>query len=120
MAGAFLLGLDGDRDVAPGDRLLDLLAALADDDDALVGAERIDPVEQVEKQRPAGDRVKHLVGVRAHARALPGGKDDNGETALVGHSARAMAWRSGQRHILCQQERAAPKEPPQSSRPRTA
>jgi len=29
--------------------------------------------------------VKHLVGVGAHPGALPGGKDDNGETALVGH-----------------------------------
>ena len=95
MAGALLLGLDGDRNVAPGDRRLDLIAALADDHDALVGAERIDPVEQVEEQRPARDRMEHLVRVGAHARALPGGKDDDGETALIGHSARAMAWRSG-------------------------
>ena len=70
----------------PCDRRLDLLAALADDDHALVRAERVDAVEQVQEQRPAGDRMKHLVGVRAHARALPGGEDDDGETALVGHS----------------------------------
>ena len=61
-------------DVAAGDRRLDLLAALADDDHALVRAERIDAIEQVEKQRPAGDRVQHLVGVGAHPRALPGGQ----------------------------------------------
>ena len=86
--GAELLRLvgDGDGDVAAAERLLDLVATLADDDDALVGAERVDAVEEVQEQRPAGDRVKHLVGVGSHARPLPRGKDDNGETALVGHA----------------------------------
>ena len=96
-------------DVAAGNRGLDLLAALADDDDALVGAERVDAVEQVQQQRPAGDRVKHLVGVGAHARALPGGQDDDGEAARVGHRARAMAWREVQAPVgLAQRKRAAP------------
>ena len=77
----------------PGDRRLDLLAALADDDHALVGAERVDPVEQVQQHRPAGDRVQHLVRVGAHPRALPGGKDHDGETALVAH--RREQWHGG-------------------------
>ena len=106
----------GDRDVAAGDRLLDLVAAFADDDDALVGAERIDPVEQVQEQRPAGDRMQHLVGVGAHARALPGGKDDDGETALVGHSGEqwhgAPASASAEPRAGAQKERAAPKDRP--------
>jgi hypothetical protein len=90
MPGALLLGLDGDRNVAPGDCRLDLIAAFADHHYALIGAERIDPVEQVQEKRSAGDRVEHLVRVRAHARALSRGEDDNGETALVAHG-RAMA-----------------------------
>ena len=49
-----------------------------------------DPVQQVEQQRPARDRVKHLVRIGAHARALPGGKDNDGEAALFGH--RAEQW----------------------------
>jgi hypothetical protein len=36
--------------------------------------------------------MEDLVGVGAHAGPLPRGKDDNGETALVGHGwANAMA-----------------------------
>ena len=93
MAGALLLGLDGDRDVAAGDRRLDLLAALADHHHALVGAERVDPVEQVQQQRPAGDRMKHLVRVGAHARALPRGEDHDGKSALVAH--RREQWHGG-------------------------
>ena len=82
-------------DVAPGDRCFDLLAALADDHHALVRAERVDAVEQVQQQRPAGDRVEHLVGVGAHARALPRGKDHDGKTALVAH--RREQWHGGKR-----------------------
>ena len=51
---------------------------------------RIDAVEQMKEQRSAGDRVKHLVRIGAHAGALPRGKDDNGETALVAH--RRVQW----------------------------
>src|SRR6478672_9466375 len=50
VACAPLLGLDGDRHVAAGDRRLDLLAPLADDDDTLVGAEAVHAIEQMEKQ----------------------------------------------------------------------
>ena len=118
MAGALLLGLERDRHVAPVDRRLDLLAALADHDDALVGAERIDPVEQVEQQRPAGDRMQHLVRVRPHARALPGGKDDNGKTALIGHGAsNGMAERSAPDFSLKSSHKR--KGRPRRSRPRS-
>ncbi len=97
MPGTLLLGLVRDRHIATANGDLDLVAALADDHDALFGAERVDPLEQVQQQRAAGDRVKHLVGVRAHAGALPCGEDDYGETALVAHRARAMAWRRSER-----------------------
>ena len=90
MTGALLLGLECDGDIATGDGRFDLLAPLADHHHPLVGAERVDLVEQMEEQRPAGDGVEHLVGVRAHPRPLPGGEDDDGEAALVTH-ARAMA-----------------------------
>ena len=93
VAGALLLA-PGRRSLTsrPASAALDLLAALADDHDALVGAERVDPVEQVQQQRPAGDRVQHLVRVGAHARPLPRGEDHDGKTACVGSSPRAMAW----------------------------
>ena len=85
LAASAMVVLHGDCDVPAGDRLFDLLAPLADHHDLLVGAERIDATEEVEKQRPAGDRVQDLVRVRAHARALAGGEDDNGKAALIAH-----------------------------------
>jgi hypothetical protein len=85
MAGPLLLRLQRDLDASPGDSRFDLFAALAHDEHALVCAECIDTVEQMQKQRLAGDRVKHLVGVGPHARALPGSKDDDGEAALIIH-----------------------------------
>src|SRR4029079_5673251 len=87
VARALLLGLEGDRHVTPRARCLELLAALADDHHALVRPERIDAVEQVQKQRPAGDRMQHLVLVGAHARALARGKDHDGKAALFAHGA---------------------------------
>jgi hypothetical protein len=85
MASTFLLGLHGNYDVAAGNCSLDLFAPLADDDHAPVGAESIHAVEQMEKQGTAGDRVKHFVRIRAHARALARGKNDNSKTALIAH-----------------------------------
>ncbi len=85
MAGPFLVGLVRDGHVASVQRDFHLVAAFADHHHAPVGAEPVDAVEQVQQQRAAGDRVKHLVRVGAHARALPGGKDDHGEFALVVH-----------------------------------
>ena len=90
MGGAFLVGLDRHLNAASGDRRLDLLAALSKNDDASLGAQGIDPVEQMKQQRPPGDRVQYLVRVGAHARSLPGGKDDHGKAALVAH--RAEQW----------------------------
>src|SRR5437870_4769176 len=93
MASALLLRLVRDDYLAPAERHFDLLAALADHHDALLGAELVDPVEEVKQQRPACDRVKHLVGVRAHSRALPGGKDHDCKAALVGHD--ELEWHGG-------------------------
>ena len=73
-------------DAAPGDRRLDLLAALAEDDDDLARRRRLDRIEQVQQHRPVGDRMEHLVRVRPHPRALPRGKDHDGEMALVAHA----------------------------------
>ena len=87
MSRAELPRLMGDDHVASVQRQLDLVAPLPDDDDALVRAKPIDAVKQVREQRSAGDRVKHFVRVRAHARALPRGKDDDGKTALITHGA---------------------------------
>ena len=84
MAGTLLLRLDGDGRAEAGDGGLDLVAALADDHHALCRAERIDGCQKVQEQRPAGDRVEHLVGVGAHPRALPGGEDDRCEAAPGG------------------------------------
>ena len=85
MARSLLLRLERDRDFSVLDRRLDLFATLAHDDHPLVRAQCVDPLEQVKQQRPAGDRMQHFVRVGTHARALPRGKDDNGETALVAH-----------------------------------
>ena len=46
-------------------------------------AVRIDAIEQVEKHRTAGNRMQHLVDVRAHPCALAGSQYDNGEAALI-------------------------------------
>ena len=93
VAGALLFGLDRNGHVAPGDRFFDLVASLADHDHALVGAERVDPVEQVQQHRPAGDRVQYLVRVGSHSGALPSGKDHDGKSALVAH--RREQWHGG-------------------------
>jgi hypothetical protein len=85
MSRAQLLRLVCNQYIAPVERLLNLVAALADDNDALVGAERVDTVEKMQKQRTAGDRVEHLVRVGTHTGALPRGKDNDGEAALVTH-----------------------------------
>jgi hypothetical protein len=45
----------------------------------------------MQQQRPAGDRVQHLVRVGAHARALPRGKDDDGRGTLGILAALAIA-----------------------------
>src|SRR6185369_10371895 len=78
----FLLRLMGDRDVAARERELDLVAALSDHHDALFRPERINPFEEVKKERAAGDRMQHLVRVRAHARSLPRSKDHDGKSTL--------------------------------------
>ena len=83
--GAFLFGLDGEARAACRQRRLDLLAAFPDDHHLALGAKRGDAVEQMQQQRPAGDRVKYLVRVRTHPIALPRGKHDHGEFALVAH-----------------------------------
>ena len=85
MGGAFLLGLEGDRGIAALQRRLDLVAALADHHHPLLGAEAVDPVEQVQQQRPPGDRVQHLVHVGAHAGALAGGEDHDSEIGRLVH-----------------------------------
>ena len=90
VAGAFLLCLVSDDHIATAERDLDLIAALADHHYALVRAECVDPVEQMQQQRPAGDRVQHLVGVGAHPRALPRGEDHDCKTALISH--RCEQW----------------------------
>ena len=107
MPGALLLALNGDRDVAALECRFDLLATLADDDHTLVCAEPIHRVEQVQEQRPAGDRMQHFVRVGTHARALPRGKDHDGETALVGHC--GEQWHGALMSAsLVQMKRAAP------------
>jgi hypothetical protein len=85
MSRAQLLRLVCNQYIAPVERLLNLVAALTDDNDALVGAQRVYAVEKVQKQRAARDGVEHLVRVRSHAGALSRGKDDDGEAALVTH-----------------------------------
>ncbi len=81
-----LLRLMCDAHLAAVERLLDLIAALADDDDAFLGTKARDAVEQVHQQALARDRVQDLVRVRAHAGALPRRKDHDCEIGSVAHS----------------------------------
>src|SRR5205085_2161480 len=107
VARPLLLGLYGNRHLAAGKRRFDLLAALAEDHDLPFGPKRVDPVEEVEQQWPAGDGMEHLVRIRTHARSLPGGEDDHGETALLGHG--ALQWHGGEwsaRHVSAQSKGA--------------
>jgi hypothetical protein len=62
-----------------------LVASLADDDDTAFRADPVDPVEEMEKQRPGGDRVKDLVRVGAHPGALPGGENHDCEISYLRH-----------------------------------
>jgi hypothetical protein len=63
------------------DQRLDLLAARADHHHGALGAEAVDGGEEMLEHRPPGDRVKHLVEIGLHPRALAGGEDDCGEGA---------------------------------------
>jgi hypothetical protein len=73
MPGAFLLGLVGNSHIAALDGTFDLFASLADDDNPSRRANGIDAIEQMKQQRAAGDRMKHLVRVRAHPGTRSGG-----------------------------------------------
>jgi hypothetical protein len=87
MAGALLLGLMGDCHVTAVHRPLDLVAAFADDHDPLLRSEAFDIVEKVKEERSRGDRMQHLVRVRAHPSSLAGGKDHDGKIGHLAHPA---------------------------------
>ena len=74
-----LLGLEGGRHSARGNRRFDFLAARAHDENLARGGQGRHRIEQMDQHRLAGDRVKHLVPSRIHPRPLPRGKDDYGE-----------------------------------------
>ena len=65
------------------ERRLQLLAAFADDHHAAVGAHALHGCQQMHQHRPASDRMKHLVGIGAHSRALARGENDDREFRLV-------------------------------------
>jgi hypothetical protein len=107
VAGALLLGLVDDRRSAPVECLLDLVTALADDDDALAGADPVDTIEQVQEQRPRGDRVEDLVRIGAHPGALPGGEDHDGKIGDHIHLACVNGTGHGTAPVALETERAA-------------
>jgi hypothetical protein len=63
--------------------------------------------------------VQHLVRVRAHARALPRGKDDDGKAALIVHG-RRNGTAAPSSPDLSLMKRAAPAEPPDMIDPGSA
>ncbi|OEI69381.1 hypothetical protein Cus16_1225 [Curtobacterium sp. ER1/6] len=81
-----LVLVDDDRvGRALGDLVRDALPLVPDDDGEVLGLERGGRPQHVREEGQAGEPVQHLRGGRLHARALPGGEDDDGD-ALVGHA----------------------------------
>ncbi len=85
MASSQLLLLHGDHRACSGDSGFHLLAARANHDDLPLGLKLRDAGQQVQQHWPTRDRMEHLMLGGLHARALPGGKDDDGEWAGGGH-----------------------------------
>jgi hypothetical protein len=78
MAGAELRILHGEFR-ALHQRLGQLLASSAHDDDLARGLQRIGACKQVHQHGPPGDRMQHLVKVAFHAGTLAGSKDNECE-----------------------------------------
>jgi hypothetical protein len=103
MRGAKLLVLDDDLAAPRLDQPLDLIAPCSDDDDLARWAEAFEHPHQMVEHRAAGDRVKHLVHVGFHPRALARGENDGGEGSGSDHGARfarAMPRKARKFHSL--------------------
>src|SRR5205085_4800627 len=97
--GAELRLLDDGVAAMRADHRLDLVAAASDHDHRAGGAEAGQSGEQMLDHRPPGDRVKHLVDVGFHARALAGGKDHSGERPWRVHRAPSAWPRNGTKRL---------------------
>ena len=77
MSGTELLGLQHPGDIVGSERGGHLFAAMAVDHVQPCRVERTRGFQHVAEQRTSRERLQHLGQVRAHARALAGGKDDD-------------------------------------------
>ena len=102
VAGAALLGLEGEGDVRRRHRGAHRVGAVAHHHHDLGAAGGAGGVEHPGHQRPAGRRVQHLGQLGAHARALAGGEHD-------GHPRPAGGARRRRRHDAsrCKRPRVA-------------
>ena len=96
MAGAQLLGLLGNDDVAVRQAGGNLLLARADHHDGALHTKRAQRVGQMMQHRLARNGVQNLVQIGLHARAGPGGKHDGGERTIgvqwLSPCGSAVAW----------------------------
>ena len=83
MAGAELFRLMHHLRADRRDGRLHLLAPRADHHHGARRLQRGDARQQVQQHRPPRERVKHLVQVGFHPRAIAGGEDDGGNRSVV-------------------------------------
>jgi hypothetical protein len=77
-----------------------LLAAMADDNDQMVGLKSRSRRNRVPDQRSAGELVHDLRDGRLHPRALTGGKDDDSGQAWAHARAPGRRWQGRRRRYL--------------------
>ena len=78
VAGAELVFLHRDRDIAACDAFLDLLPPRTNNDYGALDANGIDGIEQMVEHRLACNRMQYLVRLRLHSGALSCGEDNCG------------------------------------------
>jgi hypothetical protein len=79
VAGAQLGHLAHEHALVAGERRFDGVGAVARDDDAALGPERLGRGHHMAQQRRAAQRMQHLGSCRAHPRALARGHDHDAE-----------------------------------------
>jgi hypothetical protein len=79
------------------ERLRDALGAVPDDHDDALERQRRERVDHVQHHRAAAQRVQHLRGAGAHARALTSGEYHCGERSILAHGRLLNRLRSGAR-----------------------